>query len=630
MLIYLCRDYITKKTLVLKKGCRMKKLLQNISSVKIEDRFSTYRGKIQSFIDAHPETFSIGLLAVLCLMFLFFGLGDYPLMDVDETRYAVMARDLSKSFDWNSLMLNMTPFLEKPPLYFWLVATSIKIFGEFSSWAVRIPIALLATFLTFFTYFLGKKVISRKFGLISSIILLTSIFFLILSHVAIIDMVLTVFVTSAIYCGFLVDFCENERYKKYYWWYFYLFMGLGFLAKGLLALAIPVAVIFVYRLIMKNLKEALKPIYLIPGAIIFLILVLPWHLIMYNEYGYQFVKEYFLLHHFSRFTDSANIGRERPFLYFIPVFLLGFMPWTFVFIAFLIDGFKKLAAKYKAVEGKFFAKVSSLFEANTNEQKLILFSAISFTLILLVFSSSSTKLPTYILPIFPFAALLTGYYWWTSDEKGEHSRAIYNTTLIFSSIFLIAAIASSVVFFFLPADIQLKMNDFKEPTIIAFYLFAIFMVLRLKTNRALSVFSGYVFVMFFVIVLAVSQIFNFVYSTGQNEIVEFSKYGVPNTLSTQLVTFDFSVKPSVMVKYQDKVNFITSPDFEALDDLLKYKGGPTFVIVKNKNMRDEEYKKKLESRLKRLQVGTKYSLYVKEINHKYSKSRKKSCEQKFY
>lgn len=601
----------------------MKKFLQSIYSVRIEDKFSVYKDKIQLFIDKHPDLFSIGLLTVLCLMFLFFGLGDYPLMDVDETRYAVMARDLSRSFDWNSLMLNMTPFLEKPPLYFWLVASSIKIMGGFSEWAVRLPIAILATFITFFTYFLGKKVISRKFGLISSIILLTSIFFLILSHVAIIDMVLTVFVTSAIYCGFLVDFCENEKYKKYYWWYFYLFMGLGFLAKGILAFAIPVAVLFVYRLIMKNVKEALKPVYVLPGMIIFLIIILPWHFVMYYEYGYQFVKEYFLLHHFSRFTDSANIGRERPLLYFIPVFLLGFMPWTFVFIAFLADGFKKLAARYKSAEGRFMAKLAALLEANTNEQKLILFSAISFVLIFVVFSLSSTKLPTYILPIFPFAALLTGYYWWTSDENGEHSKATYNITVIFALIFLIAAIASSFVYLFLPTDIQLKLNEFKEPTVIAFYLFAIFMVLRLKTNRALSIFSGYVFVMFFVITLAVSQIFNFVYSTGQNEIVEFSTYGSPDTLSTQLVTFDFAVKPSVMVRYQDKVNFITSPDFEALDNLLSYKGGPTFVIVKNKNMRDEEYKKKVESRLEKLQEGDKYSLYVKDVKRTCKKINKK-------
>lgn len=591
----------------------MQKFLQKFSSFKLEDKFENSKEKCLVAINAHPELFCLSLLAISCIVFLFFGLGAYPLMDVDETRYAVMSRDLIRSMDWNSLMLNGVPFLEKPPLYFWLVASAIKVFGGFTAFAVRFPIAILSSFLVFFTYYVGKIIISRKYGVISALILLSSVFFLILAHIAIIDMVLTVFMTSAIYCGLLTHFCE-EKNKKHFWWFFYTFIGLGFLAKGILALGIPVIIIFIYNLITKTVKDIFKPIYIIPGVLVLLALIIPWHYLMYKEYGYRFIKEYFLLHHFARLINSESIGRKRPLLYFIPVFLLGFMPWAFVFIGFLCDGFKKLVAKFKATQGKIKDKICALFEATNNEQKLILFSSIYFIVVFAVFSSSSTKLPTYILPAFPPAALMMGYYWWVSDERGEHEKSIYNSTLIFSAIFIFAAMGASIAYYFLPYGLQVKLIGFKDPTIIALNLLAILLILRLSTKRALSVFSGYIFTMAFVIILAVSQIFNFVYATGENEIVEYSTYAVGLGHKPQFVTFDFAVKPSVLINYPGRVSFLTDPDFKGLDKLLEYKDGPTFVIVKNKNFADDDkYRKELEKRLDLVEPGERYSLYVKSI-----------------
>lgn len=600
----------------------MKKFLQNLSMNMEDGPAAGLKDKCLNFIKVHPEIFCLSLLAFACFIFLFWGLNFYPLMDVDETRYAVMARDLFNSFDINSLMLNMSPFLEKPPLYFWIVGSSIKLFGGLSAFAVRFPIAILSTFIVFFTYYLGKRIIDRKFGVISALILLSSMFFLILSHIAIIDMVLTVFMTSAIYCALLTHFCE-EKNKKFYWWYFYTFIGLGFLAKGILALAIPITIVFIYNFITKSAKEIFKPINLIPGFIIFLIMVVPWHFIMYQQYGFQFVKEYFLIHHFGRFMGSQYIGRERPLLYFIPVFLLGFMPWTFVFIAFLVNGYKKLAAKYKAVEGTVKDKLASLLVVSTNEQKLVLFCLIYFAVIFVVFSSSSTKLPTYILPIFPAAALLTGYYWWVSDEKEDNQKEITISTQIFAAVFIFGALAASVAYYILPFELQFKLLAFQQVTIIALYLLGILLLLRTNSKSALSVFAGYVFTMVFVIALAVSQIFNFVYSTGQNEIVNYSIISKRPNHASQLVTFDFAVKPSVLMDYNDHVEFITDPDFKSLDKLLEYKGGPTFVIVKNKNFADDaKYLNELNKRLELIQPGEKYSLFVKDIDNEYDASTK--------
>lgn len=600
----------------------MEKFLQKIS-VPIEDGVGgSLKKGFTEFIENHPEIFCLSLLALACILFLFFGLNSYPLIDVDETRYAVIARDLAASFDWNNLNLNLVPFLEKPPLYFWLVGASIKLLGGFSEVAVRLPIAILSTFLVFFTYYVGKRVLSRKFGMISALILLSSVFFLILSHIAILDMVLTVFMTSAIYCGFLTHFCEDKN-KKYYWWYFYLFIGMGFLAKGILALAIPALVVLAYNLITKTAKEIIKPVNILPGLIIFFAVAIPWHMIMYQQYGYEFIKQYFLVHHFARFINSASIGRERPFLYFVPVFLLGFFPWSFIFIAFVCNGFKSIVTKFKETQGKITDKIGSLFETTTNEQKLLVFSSIYFVLVFLLFSVSSTKLPTYILPVFPAASLLTGYYWWVSDEKNENANEISTTTQLFSAIFILAAFLTMVAYYFLPPDIQVKLDNFKNTTIISVYLLSIFLLLRLNTKRALSVFAGYVFVMCFIAILTVYKIFNFVYSTGEDELVQYSR--TAQMADSPLITFDFAVKPSTMISYTNRsVVFLTSPDFDLLDRLIESNLGPTFVIVKNKNLReDANYRKKINEVLKPIQPGQKYSLYstndatLKKLKHNH-------------
>jgi len=563
--------------------------------------------KFKNFTNEHPEICSIILLALLCGVFLFWGLNFYPLLDVDETRYAIMSRDLSNSKDWNLLLLNSVPFLEKPPLYFWMVAASIKIFGRFSEFAVRFPIALISTFLVFFTYFFGKKVLSRKFGLISSIILLTSVFFLIFSHVAILDMVLTVSIASSLYCAFLT-FHNEYRYKKYCWWGFWAFAGLGFLAKGILAIAIPFTVMFLYCLITKNLKELFKPLNILVGLLIFLLISMPWHIIMFRDYGWSFVNEYFIKHHFARLLTSEALGRKHGLFYFIPVFIVAFMPWTFIFLASITGGCKRLYKRFKEAQGKFADKVNAMLLTKDKNQELLLFSTIFFVVVFAVMSFSSTKLPTYILPSIPAAALITGYFWCKSEKEEENKQAIKMSTYLVAIIFILSSLLASIAYLFLPTTIMEMLNPFKYTVLIGCAFVGIYLMLQLKSKQTLSIFSGYIVTMFFVITFAVTNLFSLIYAGGENELVLFSNYA--NTQDTRLVTFDFAVKPSTKINYGDFVYFITDQNFEQLYSLVKNKGIPTFVIVKNNQVEMYNYQDKLDKYLYIVQKGKKYSLYL--------------------
>lgn len=484
--------------------------------------------KIKSFVKNRPEVACLILLAIFCYLFLFLGLNSYPLVDVDETRYAVMSRSLIGSGDWSILLLNGIPFTEKPPLYFWLTALSIKYLG-FNEFAVRFPTAMLATLITFFTYFVGKNIVSHKFGMYSALILMSNVFFLMLSHVAILDMTFTVFLTASIYCGMLTSFCKEEH-KKYFWLAFYTAMGLAFLAKGLLAFVIPVAIIGLYRLITKSVKEIFKPVNFIPGFIVFFMIILPWHIHMYHVYGYQFIYDYFILHHFERLVNAQELGKTRPFLYFVPVFLVGFLPWSIGFMIFII---KKIRNIWKKISSH---KLGNLLE--TKEQKIVLFASIYFVIIFLLFSVASGKLPTYILPAFPPAAMLTALF------LTRKSHDFFNATLI------VALVANFVT---------------------------------------------------------VGIVFDLIYKGGMDELVEYSEIAQEN--NAKLVTFDMPIKPSILINYKNRVDFITGRDFEELDKQLDF-DSDCFVIMKNKNMKNDAYKNELMKDLIKIKEGDKYTIYA--------------------
>ena len=485
-------------------------------------------GKIRSFIQNKPELACLTILGIFCLIFLFAGLNSYPLVDVDETRYAVMARGLIGSGDWSILMLNGTPFTEKPPLFFWMAALSIKYLG-FNEFAVRFPTAILATLITFFTYYVGKTIISRKFGMYSALILLSTVFFLMLAHVAILDMTFTVFLTAAIYCGFLTSFCKEEH-KKLYWLGFYVSMGLAFLAKGLLALVIPVAVIGLYRLVSGGVKEIFRPLNIILGFIVFLAIILPWHIHMYQVYGYRFIYDYFILHHFERLVNAEELGKTRPFFYFVPVFLVGFLPWSVPFVIFLVKKFKRFVRR---IETK-----TLHFTFDTNERKLILFSAIYFILVFLLFSVAGGKLPTYILSVFPAASMLTALFFYKKPMD------------YFTASIIVALLANFIM---------------------------------------------------------VGIVFDKIYSGGMDELVEYAEMAQED--NKKLVTFDMPVKPSVLINYREKVDFITQRDFEELDEKLDF-DNDCYVIMKNKHMKDDDYKNELMKHLIKIKSGDKYTIYA--------------------
>ena len=283
--------------------------------------------KLQKFITSNPDKITILGLCLLFYLIFFHNIWAYPLMDADETRYVSMARDMFQNKEYLTLYLNGEYFFEKPPLFFWIENLSFLIFGKVNEFTARFPVAFLGTSICFLVYFMGKKIISRSYGIISAIILATSIEFSMLSKLAMLDIVVSAFIALSLCFGIAIYFCRESR-KKYYWWLFYIFSALAVMAKGIPGFVIPFGSMFFIAIYAKKFKELFKPIYIIPGIIFFLLITLPWHLIMFKMHNPLFWDEYIIKHHLSRFLGSEEIDRAQPFYFYLITLLWGFCPWV--------------------------------------------------------------------------------------------------------------------------------------------------------------------------------------------------------------------------------------------------------------------------------------------------------------
>lgn len=469
--------------------------------------------KFFDFIKKHGDLFTFLGLLIVCYFIFFFNIGNYPLMDVDETRYVSMARDMFHCKDFLTLYLNGEFFFEKPPLYFWGECLSFAIFGKVTEFTARFPVALYGTLSTLLLYFTGKKIVSRRFGIISALILATTLEFVILAKFAILDIVVTTCVGFSVMFGFLTQFVQDKN-KKYMWWLFYIFSGLAVMAKGIPGFVVPFAVMFFVTIANKTFKQVFKPQYILPGFLLFFLIVLPWHLIMFKIHDPLFFHEYIIKHHIERFLNSNEINREQPFYFYILTVLWGLVPWIFSAIAVGITKLKSIK-KFNVTE-------------LSNPQKYLLFNAIAFVVTMLFFSSSSTKLITYILPVYFFTACILGFVWEDYMFNKKYEKPINITVYILGGICILAGILTCFAKFVLPAQTYSDLLTIKWFCIILVLAFGISSILCAVKKHPKGVFACYVLFILITSAFGTKLFYNMDYKFGQNDLIRFAKYAHEN------------------------------------------------------------------------------------------------------
>ncbi len=473
----------------------------------------------EEIINKHKTVFSILFLSVIFYFIFFHNLGVYPLMDIDETRYVLMSKDMLKNHDFLTLYLNGEYFFEKPPLYFWIECLFFKLFGFVNEFSARFPAALSGTILCFLLYFTGKKFISNTYGIISSLVLATCLEFTILSKYAILDIYLCLFTGLSVFSYFWTHIVKENR-KKYCWWLFYLFCALAVMAKGIPGFVIPAGTVFFTALYTKTIKEVFKPLYLIPGIILFLLITLPWHIIMIKMHpaNPSFFHEYVVKHHIQRFVNSNELGRKQPWFYFILTLAWGLVPWIASLAAVFISKIKNISLKSFSCDYKDKAKL------------FFMMNAIAAIFTLVFFSSSSTKLITYILPIYPFTACVIGYIWTEYIENEKNKKAIDISVFIFSGLCILCGFSAIFMQYFLPAEIYNDIKSIQWFSVLSVLLTQIPAVVYLIKRNRKAVFACYVGFILILSAFGTTLFYKLDYSFGQNDLMNYTKYAKENNL----------------------------------------------------------------------------------------------------
>src|SRR4030042_6995989 len=363
----------------------------------------------------------IFFLFIIPLFLYIFLLPMMPLMEPDEARYSDIPSLMNRTGDYITPHLNHVVYLEKPPLCYWATALLFKIFGE-NEFASRLFTALCAWGCILLVYRMGAFFHDEKTGLYSAGVFSTFLYHSILGKINILDIPLTFFVCLATWAGY--RYFAGECQKKGWLYLLYVGSALAFLTKGLIWVVFPFAITILWLLISKRWRDILKlfsPI----GMILFLLISCPW-IILVQKANKDFLWFFFVREHFLRYTTELH-HRNNIFLFYVPVVLIGTLPWSAFLLKALKEGVGKREPFFKSAERQF----------------LLIWTFF----ILIFFSVSSSKLIPYIAPIFLPIAIFMGHLFRSYEdrtinfEKGKGRRFLYDLPIILQSFMFITLIS---------------------------------------------------------------------------------------------------------------------------------------------------------------------------------------------
>lgn len=570
------------------------------------------------------------LITILLLAFIFFflKLWGFVLFDVDEPRYAEAAREMIESNNWITPYFNYVVRFDKPVLFYWLIAISYKILGV-SEFAARLPSAIMATLIVVSIYFFARKHINQYFGLISSLVLLTSLEFIGLARMSITDMTLSAFICFMLLSGFTA--AHSTGNKRSYWWYaFYTFLALGTLTKGPVAPAVAVMVLWPYFILTGKFFEVFKTCRLYTGILLFLLITAPWYIMVYLENGQAYIDQFIVTDNLKRFTGTVS-GHKGPIYFFFIVILVGFIPWStflpYALIKYLkpvISSFKKTSEPVQcSIEDKetcsacifinlfkrIINPIKNTYKDASIEKCLILFALVWFLSVFIFFTLSGTKLLTYILPLFPALALITGALWYDFIESKNEIKDKYmliSSGLLVAMFFIIAYLLIFQFNTLMPRDAKvLNLDNIRiyGALVLAFGSFCSFIFILIK--RKAFAFYSLIVMMIFLAFIAIYGILPNVNNAAQghlNKLINVAN-NYPGGKYT-IATYGL-VKPSIVFYTQRAIEHVEPHEPGLLEEKLNNQNR-IFIITRVRFL-DELSKK---SNVYIIDIGRRFALFT--------------------
>ena len=323
----------------------------------------------------------LGIFIVVTL----YALGVRTLVPPDEGRYAEMAREMFVTGDWITTRLNGIKYFEKPPLQTWMNALSFAAFG-LGEWQARLWTGLCGIIGVCMTAYAGKRVFGPRVGLYAGLVLASSLFWLASGQINSLDMGLSGMMTIVLMSLLIAQRDEATPTERRNWMLLcWAGMALAVLAKGLIGVVLPGAVLVLYSLCARDWRIWTR-LHLVKGLLVFFAIATPWFVLVALRNPEQ--PHFFFIHeHFQRFLMKGH-KREGAWYYFLVLLIPGILPWIGVLP-------QSLAAAFKRQEGTFQPRL------------MVLIWALFITFF---FSYSTSKLPGYIVPIFPALALLIALF----------------------------------------------------------------------------------------------------------------------------------------------------------------------------------------------------------------------------
>jgi|TARA_A100001011_G_scaffold397949_1_gene500637 4-amino-4-deoxy-L-arabinose transferase-like glycosyltransferase len=357
-------------------------------------------------------------LIVLAGIVSFAFLDAYPISILDEAKNAEAAREMLISGDYWVPKFNGELRTDKPPLHYYFMAIGFKLFGA-SVFGARFFSACMGLILLLATYRFAQDHMGEKVAKNTFFVLLSSFFFMQEFRLAVPDPYLITFVSLALF-----QFYNYYKKRKYiHLLLFYAFLSLATLSKGPVAIALPGLSVFLFLVLNGEFKRVFD-FYPIMGLLCILTLTAPWFIQVHLLTDGLWTNGFFFQHNFDRFLSPME-GHGGIFLVTWGFVILGILPFSFFIPQSLRTAWQQ------------------------RKNSTLLFALCIIIVFILFFSVSSTKLPNYTMPCYPFIALLLGYYIKQKQDMGIESWDLFSISLL-----SILAIALPIVVYFVLSQDQ--------------------------------------------------------------------------------------------------------------------------------------------------------------------------------
>jgi dolichol-phosphate mannosyltransferase len=327
---------------------------------------------------------ALGLLLIVASLLLFPRLS-FPLIEPDEGRYAEIPREMLMTGEWVVPQFHGEPYLDKPPLFYWLCALSYRVFGV-HDWAARLVPALSGLITIAVTYCFGARMLGRQVAMLGTTVLTLSLGFLYCSRFLVLDSLFTLLVTVSWLAAYQA--LAGPRWDWRWWMLSAVACGMGVLTKGPVALVLVVPPLVAVAWLHEHADRLTRVRWMAFAAAVFATAA-PWY-VMLITHEPEFVRHFFWDHNVNRFFTNAH--HPRPIWYFLPVAFLGMMPWGL--LLFPLFGF--LFRRSESARG--------------DRPPALGYLLLAVGWCLLFFSASRGKLAPYILPAAPATSLMLGWF----------------------------------------------------------------------------------------------------------------------------------------------------------------------------------------------------------------------------